>query len=320
MKLLGAVLRCFYFWGFVSIMALSIGCAPTAKVPIMKPAEINLKGVNKIIVGDISGNSGRSLSELLTTRLFESDKFEVLDRENFDQITAEHKLNLSGLVNEESAPEFGEILGASALITGRSTTSYAKNSSKGDSYKDKNGKTHRSYHKEAKAKTTAVLKVLDLKTGKVIAVKNLYDESKGSDSKTDQWPPDIDLDKLKSRTLVSVTDDFMKIIAPYRVYVEVKFADAKTDEGKNGIKLAQNGLWYEALNQFQTEADKLPESSEAIYNVGVAYQYLYQFDEAIEAYNKGIGIDANEKCMEGIRSVRQMQAERRRLAEQQGAL
>jgi len=37
----------------------SAGCAPSMMVPVTRPAEINLRGINKIAIGEIRGDGGR---------------------------------------------------------------------------------------------------------------------------------------------------------------------------------------------------------------------------------------------------------------------
>ncbi len=81
----------------------SNGCASTVKTQVLKPAEINLCGIDNIAIGDINGNVGYLIADSLTTRLFESDKYTVVDRQNLYQIMDEQRLSAMGAIGQRQA-------------------------------------------------------------------------------------------------------------------------------------------------------------------------------------------------------------------------
>ncbi|MFH1006213.1 MAG: FlgO family outer membrane protein [Candidatus Latescibacterota bacterium] len=84
-------------------------------------------GKTKIAViefSDLDGNItefGKYLSEELITRLFTTGKFEVVERQLLNKVLEEHKLTLTGLIDETSAKELGKILGVDAIASGSVT-------------------------------------------------------------------------------------------------------------------------------------------------------------------------------------------------------
>ncbi len=73
---------------------------------------------------DLEGNItslGRFIAEELTTRLFWTKHFEVIERQLLDKVLQELKLGASGFVDADSAQELGKILGVAAIITGTIT-------------------------------------------------------------------------------------------------------------------------------------------------------------------------------------------------------
>lgn len=64
---------------------------------------------------------GRYLAEELITRLYLSNKFEVIERQLLNKVLQEHQLNLSGLIDVSSAQELGRILGVDAIASGSVT-------------------------------------------------------------------------------------------------------------------------------------------------------------------------------------------------------
>lgn len=314
-KSLSLTLKLVLLFGFA---LHTIGCGSSTKVAVMKPAEINLKGIDKIVIGDISGNSGQDLTNALTSELFNNNKYEVLDRANLDQVMAEHRLSASGVMDENTAVQLGNIIGASALITGNSNTKIETGSKRGKPYRDSYGKYSQTFYLQAQAKAKATLKVIDLQTGKILAVKNLSDAKYDENSATNEWPPRPDSEILKEEAISTIASEFMKAIAPYKAYVSVNFGSPATPTGENGVKLAKNGLWSDALVAFRSEAESNPNNAESLYNLGLAYQYTQDYNKAIECFKKCNQIKVDDKYIEGIRNVKNMQRDQQRLKQQLG--
>jgi TolB-like protein len=70
---------------------------------------------------DVSGNPspiGRFLAEELSTSLFKTGKFGVIERTMLDRLYAEHRLTETGVIDSRSAKDIGKILGAEGIVTG----------------------------------------------------------------------------------------------------------------------------------------------------------------------------------------------------------
>jgi len=61
---------------------------------------------------------GKYLAEELTSRLFRTGRFRIVERQQLERMLAEQKLSASGLVDEATASRLGRLLGADALLTG----------------------------------------------------------------------------------------------------------------------------------------------------------------------------------------------------------
>lgn len=73
---------------------------------------------------DIQGNVtnlGRFLAEELTTRLYRTGQFDVVERQLLNKLMKEHQLSLSGMIDENSAVALGKILGVNAIASGSTT-------------------------------------------------------------------------------------------------------------------------------------------------------------------------------------------------------
>ena len=62
------------------LFALAACASPSARVPVMRPAEVNLSGMNKIAVGHFDGRGGQAIADILTAKLIQTNYFEVMNR------------------------------------------------------------------------------------------------------------------------------------------------------------------------------------------------------------------------------------------------
>jgi superkiller protein 3 len=71
-------------------------------------------------------------------------------------------------------------------------------------------------------------------------------------------------------------------------------ANARADAKKQvefGIKVAQNGLWNEALYRWKKAVETDPTYAAAWNNLAIAYEHDGKFDEAKAAYEKALQLD-----------------------------
>lgn len=72
--------------------------------------------VNKSSYG--AGRLGTSASDILTTELFKTGAFIVVERAQLRRVLGEQSLGQTGVVNPETAAQAGKVLGLNALVTG----------------------------------------------------------------------------------------------------------------------------------------------------------------------------------------------------------
>lgn len=82
------------------------------------------KRIAVIEFSDVGGqvtNLGRFVAEELTTRLFSSGRFHVVERQLIVRLLQEQHLSMSGLVDEKTAKHAGAVLGVDLIATGTMT-------------------------------------------------------------------------------------------------------------------------------------------------------------------------------------------------------
>ncbi len=309
----------YFYHSIVIIMLLVLvatGCATRkAFVSTTRPAEINLKGIERIAVGKIDGNIGQKVADLLVVTLFESERFEVVDRENIDKIIREYQLNIGGVIDKSTAVQMGKVLGASVLILGNSLMDYKPNTWTKEEH-DYKGYAHTVYYLKQIAKIDTAFRIVDLTTGKILVARMITKEATNSDFSRNGYPQGIDKDILIKTALDKTVSSFMRVIAPYSYRIEIEFARSKSSEGKSGINFAKAGLWKEALKQFELSKKKTPNDSRAWYNLGLAYEHNNIFDKAIEAFKKSNKLKPSYKNMIEINNIKRIKLDREKLKEQ----
>ncbi len=127
--------------GLIGIVTVFLSCAPTAEVtsgtggPSMGQAQAEYYNGPKARIAvarfdvkaakarDIYGYAqiGDGLAEMLTTELFNTNRFIVLERQQLQDILKEQDLGASGRVRPETAAPIGQVEGAELLVYGAVT-------------------------------------------------------------------------------------------------------------------------------------------------------------------------------------------------------
>jgi len=77
-------------------------------------------------------------------------------------------------------------------------------------------------------------------------------------------------------------------------------ADARDDAKKQvefGIKVAQKGLWREAIIRFERAARIDPTYAAAYNNIGIGYEHEGDLDKARAAYEKALELEPNNQLI-----------------------
>jgi Flp pilus assembly protein TadD len=73
--------------------------------------------------------------------------------------------------------------------------------------------------------------------------------------------------------------------------VSAEDRDAAKEQVQFGIKVAQNGLWREALYRWERAVELDPTYAEAWNNLAIAYEQAGRFDDARKAYETAVKLD-----------------------------
>jgi hypothetical protein len=202
----------------------------------------------------------------LTTALFNSGRYDVLDRQNLDKMLAEQQLTAASLSDADSAAKAGKILGASALVVGTVTRhDYREGPVKYERFEkpaDNNTKEQWiRYTRGGVGTVNATFRVTDLATGKIIASRTISEESAAETTREapygaspEQNQPDpIDGDGALAKARSAVIARFMKAIAPFYDHLDLPFqTTGDLPELEKGVASARANDWLGASAAFSS--------------------------------------------------------------------
>ncbi len=113
--------------------ASSLAPAASAPVASVQPPPVPFDGIRKRLavirlenktktpIPDASWQLGEGLTEMLTTELFRTGRFVMVERAALAEVVKEQELGQTGLIQKETATRVGELLGAQLLVSGAVT-------------------------------------------------------------------------------------------------------------------------------------------------------------------------------------------------------
>lgn len=293
------------------------GCKPRVDITYIKPAQVDLKGVKRLAVGGVLGPATRApeailIKEDLESAIQSSGRFELVDR----QLTVDSLTRVgfvyNALFDETSASKLAKTIPDSvlvfAIITDYQEGSRVDTASDGTKYRTNFVDIYGQFQ------------MIESETGRLIATKRL----RGYASEQIQLSSSLLLNAVNTvsayqqihiEARAQIASEFIKMIAPYPATDTVKLAKG-APESKMGARYIAANNWEEAIRTLEGALAQYPDDHKIMYNLGVAYQYTYQFDKAIPMLEKAYASSGKRMYARQLESCRQLQAEQARLQQQ----
>jgi hypothetical protein len=295
-------------------MILMSGCAQKVRVKALQPAEVSRAALTKKIAvtqfkNDRPNISGKIEADLAKHKLDGKQYFTIVSRADLNKVLAEQRIGTSGLIDPSTATKVGKLIGAQAIISGRTG-----NASSSDTrfYEvrtrcNKNGcwKVRVSCVKRV-AGLDAEIRMIDTQKGDIIYADTLND--------TKSWKHCSDDSRaLPSTTMASqqlaaeIASSFAYKLVPHYVYYNVELLD-KPDlkYTKKQELLLKSSLAFIKQNRYDratTLLNKLISSTNeksyvALYNLGVITEAQGKYKEAKALYSK-----ADQLTIEPVKQI-----------------
>ena len=309
-------------------VALLCACGSVpVRVPVMRPAEINMVAYQSVAVGEMRGRGNAIMGDSLEEALLGTNRFQVLDRQHMNSIMRELSLSASDLADPSKAAKLGKVMTAGALIYGDVDEQYREVPSE-DRIKNKDGTITVIYKLRGETRTRATFKIVDVATGRLMIAKTYEERRDDTNSGYNKRPEPIDRDALERSARRGVLERFMRAIVPHQEYVTASFQkDSDIPQLEGGIGWAERGDWKKAQATFsQAIADgqknpkiKSEQLAKAYWNLGLAYEYAGDYDGATATVQKAYELSNDKDMLRELDNIRRLQDEAKRVSEQTAA-
>jgi len=224
-----------------------------------------------------------------------TDFYQVIERDQLQNVLKEQRLSLSGALDENSAAEVGKVLGLDVMIMG--DFSYTSNDEKGTSLL---GLTSSGSNCLKRTVTmTGTMKIVSVETAQIVGTKKAQayiSENKCDDQRSAIKRPEEYAEILLDNIARQFTDYF----TPGYQLVEFEFEKIKLKEFKDQSKEAsdyiENGDLDNAFPIYYAMYQEDSYNPKAAYNLGALYEMVGAYDDAFEYYKIAYELDfTNEK-------------------------
>jgi tetratricopeptide (TPR) repeat protein len=297
------------------------------RVPVMKPAEINMAPYQSVAIGDMTGSGNRLMTNSLEEALVNTNRFTVVDRQHMEQLMRELRLSSTDLADPNAAAKLGKVVTAGALIFGDVQSNYREQPDE-SRYKDDKGVYHSWYTLKGEAYVRSTFKIVDVSTGRLIVARTYEERRDDTNRALDKRPEQIDRIGLENAARRAVIERFMKAIVPHQEYMHANFQkDGDIPQLEGGIGWAERGDWKKAQSTFNdavlaAEKNvklKAAQVAKCYWNLGLAYEYAGDYDKAEAMVNKAYSLSNDRDMLGEIDNIHRLQADAKKLAEQTAA-
>jgi tetratricopeptide (TPR) repeat protein len=274
----------------------------------LDPPEKPLPGVKKIAVLNFDGEGGRTVADFLIAYLMKSNRgiydpttrsllgsfsttgltlqkggytniFSIVERSELDKVLGEQRLGSS--LEGAATAQAGKVLGIDLILTGTISTREGRFMQEGCSVWQQNA--------------TANLKILDVKTGQVVAVKQF---SNLQESKACQGEVNISMESLKETAFRNVAYGMANYISPMYILHDFEIEKIKDkaskDKGKAAMKYIDQGDLNSAFGIYKSIYESDPYNIPAIKNIAYLYAIHGNFAKADEYLKLATEVDPKE--------------------------
>ena len=274
---------------------------------IVQP-EFNLSQYENLIIAEIindrskKDNETQILYNKIAGEIHQIPNVNLLDREKTDLILKEHKLQSSGLVEEDYTTPFGKFFSSGIIMTGRIVNSSYKKEL--NSFKALNGKNKK--YKKGIQSLSFSIQFIDLATTQIVYSKTI-DAKFAIETKPDySTPANVDENEVFLGCVNMLAQKFKNLFVSHEVEYKIKFQkNSKFNSDLKSVcalvQVEEFDLAYEKLNSILTNKKVIKNDkalSNAYYNIALLALYIDKYSDAKKYSKLGyLKNPSNDECL-----------------------
>lgn len=303
------------------VTCLTTGCAQTAVVQCWEPAEIDVTGVNRIVVADFTGEQGEAISAALSASLWENEFYTVVDRSELKPGIRTASFSERPTIQEvlsraQAAGIDGVILGSviehrcDDQILGSTDLNLFQDEADQDGVTTRsNGLTVESNEILLREGTvTIAFRLVDSETGEIRASQQISRHYSGRMENGEGTLPTSGevLEKLRNQCV----NDVVQMLAPHEMSCEIKLATCDfwskgARDVKIALELASKGDWEGAERHWHEALTKNPENHAAMFNLSIAAARRQEYDIAEQYVLDALRLEHKKCYTQGLETIRE---------------
>jgi len=281
---------------------LMSGCAQKVRVKALRPAEVSRAALTKKVAvtsfqNDKPNISGKIEANLAKHKLDGKQYFTIVSRQDLNKVLSEQKIGTSGLIDPTTATEVGKLIGAQAIISGRTGNA----SSSDTNFYETRTKCNKNGCWEVRVRCTkrvagldAEIRMIDTQKGDIIYADTI-NRTKGWKHCNDD-SRSLPSTMMASQQLASViAQDFSYKLVPHYVYYNVTLLEKPDLEYTEKQELLlKSSLAFIKANRYDRAGKLLKKlinstgekSYVPLYNLGVITEAKGDYEGAKNLYTK----------------------------------
>ncbi len=278
--------------GFLGLMFASCASQESFRVPVMRPAPVDL-GQNDLVALDrFTGNGGDVLSEELAAALRQAVNplsgkadFELVDRRDVDRMVDDMRRYPDAKLDTEDSP-VAKWKRARLTLKGDVQQYSVEEQTQATRFVDPQGVRHTAFERQAAARVAVTIEALEQDGSRVFDRAPLDECQTAATKAVDSEPVPIDHDALLAAARQRVVEQYLRRVMPHVEYVTISmYTDGDLPQLEVGNGYARTGDWNAALQSYgqalaAATGDLGDVRYKALYNQGVAQLYQNRFEEA----------------------------------------
>lgn len=298
---------------------------PKITVMLHHPPGLGLK-VSRIAFAQPTGDKADQITDALASD-FVNAGMEVLDRQHLQSTLAEHQLNSSGYLNQQTTAQLGKLLGSTALLFVNVQRAATEQQQLRADKQDRNGRTYTDFISRTNAHLKVSIQTVDLTTGRTLQAR-VFEASPTLDATSSgqccaAFPSEFDALDLAIHQVVGQAHRlFVSWTEPQQLY----FFNDKECEMKSSFNLLKGGdvegahkLALASIDGCKADpkmdAKKIAHS---LYNAGMSTFLLGDNETALDFLSqaqRSKDIDITTEAMVQVRRAQSLAADARRVDE-----
>ena len=295
----------FTLFSILFVLFFLSGCAQKINIRALEPAQIDRASQTKKLsiatfTNDRVGLSNKIEANLAQIKIDNRSYFTIVSRGDFEKIIKEQKIQNSGLVDNSSVVEVGNLIGAQAIISGNvgninvSDSNYYEERVRCADSKCKTVTKYNVGCKKRVVSLSAELKMVDIEAGDIIHAETIHKFSNHFQCQDDSRTIPSGESAAQSLATAMANEFTYKLTPHYRYFEVVLLEDPDLDYTNEQEKLLEVALEYIKQNRYD-KAEKFlydlidstdAQSYVAFYNLGVVKEAEGEYNEAKEYYER----------------------------------